>query len=555
MAFDSFSIRKIAENSIIDIDEIDSLVRDEFSLKDHDIDKAYGHFYFTESDKELGGFQKSISWVRLIHSIIYYSNIGCGYRDVYEILAALYETKNGPGSQVLLIQWPASTFEFTAKLIQFLKDNGLYVYVEYDDSSPDASCENLSHSKSILKSESGLFECDANGRLMNYYIDINIIDAPSIIEREQSFKHRVISAQTIIIPEGITHVPCDFFRMDLVKGSIVYPKTLTALGSKSEFDNLGFSIREKESNNDADINVLDEMICKVFGLTNLNPISDDYGHFKFPESINKAFERQESMSWVSLLHCIAYYSCIRYGRRSKNEIIGALYEMLTLAIKFPYSLITFTSKLLDYLDQEGLYVFFEYTADRKTIPADDKIYINRRNHSMYICCESGLFMCDEYGMLKRFYPSIHNILNEQKVRETYTFGKSYYKPCVHSLIIPEGVTSLEHDFFRGGYVKDQLHFPRTLVSLGDELNPCVFADSCLPDIIIPDNVRSIGEFAFGNSHIKSLRLTRVSRCEYLRQFKGAYIGTLFLPKECQQQWQHGLDGYAFLHDNNNVEFY
>ena len=318
----------------------------------------------------------------------------------------------------------------------------------------------------------------------------------------------------------------------------------------------GFCIREKESNQDVDINMLDEMICKEFGLTNLNPIDDDYGYYVFPESKETEWDNgQDSVSWVGLLHCIAYYSSIRPGRRTKNEIMGALYEMLTLAITFPHSTITFTSQLLDYIDQKGMCMFFEYTADRKSLPANDKLYINGRKHSMYIISESGVFMCDKYGMLKKFYPCIHNILNEQKIREVYTFGKSYYKPCVHSLIIPEGVTSLEHEFFRGGLVKDQIHFPQTLVSLGDRWNPGVFSDSCLPDIIIPNNVRSIGEFAFGNSHIKSLRLTHVLGCEYLRQFKGAQIRTVYLPKECKQQWQHGFDGYAFLHETNNVEFY
>ena len=318
---------------------------------------------------------------------------------------------------------------------------------------------------------------------------------------------------------------------------------------------IGFCIREKESNHDANINVLDEMICKEFDLTNLNPVADDYGYFVFPESQNEGFEGQESVSWVGLLHCIAYYSSIRYGKRSKNEIMGALHEMLTLAITFPPSTAPFMSRLLDFLDSKGLYVFFEYTTIRKTLSADDKIYINRKYHQMFISNESGVFECNDEGKLLRFYPDSQNLLDEAKVRETYTFGKSYYKPCIHSLIIPEGVTSLEHEFFRGGLVQDVIQLPSTLVSLGDKWNPGVFSDSCLPEIVIPDNVNSIGEFAFGNSRIKSLRLSRVFESEYLRQFKGAYIGTLFLPEECQQQWRQGFDGYVYLHEANNVEFY
>ena len=49
------------------------------------------------------------------------------------------------------------------------------------------------------------------------------------------------------------------------------------------------------------------------------------------------------------------------------------------------------------------------------------------------------------------------------------------------------------------------------------------SDACLPEILIPDNVNTIGEFGFGNSRVKSLRLTRVFECEYLRQIKGAFI--------------------------------
>ena len=236
MAFDSFSIKRIAENSIVDTDEVDKLVREKFSLRDNERDEPYGHFYFTESKEELGGFQKSISWAGLIHTIIYYSNIGYGYRDVYEILGALYETKNGPGSQGLLIKWPASAFEFTVKLIQFLKNNGLYVYVDYDDSSPNDFCENLSHSKSILKSESGLFECDANGRLLNFYPDINNIVDPSDVNGLQIIKHYSPSVRTLLIPEGVVSLPPNFFRGGFIQDSVVFPKSLTMLGSEFASD-------------------------------------------------------------------------------------------------------------------------------------------------------------------------------------------------------------------------------------------------------------------------------------------------------------------------------
>lgn len=232
MAFDSFSIKRIVGNSIMDIDEVDKLVREKFSLRDSERDKPYGHFYFTESDEELEGFQKSISWAELIHCIIYYSNIGTGYRDVYEILGALYETKYGPGSQVLLLQWPASIFEFTAELIQFLKDNGLYVYVDYDNSTTENYCENLPHSNFILKSESGIFMCDTNGRLLNFYPDINNILDPSDVNGQQFIEQYSPSVRTLLIPEGVVSLPPNFFRGGLILDSLTFPKSLTTLGSE-----------------------------------------------------------------------------------------------------------------------------------------------------------------------------------------------------------------------------------------------------------------------------------------------------------------------------------
>lgn len=309
-----------------------------------------------------------------------------------------------------------------------------------------------------------------------------------------------------------------------------------------------FSIRSISNNILVDENEIDRQVCEKF---NLNYSDEDYGHFLFTESEAEDFH-QKSISWVGLLDWIVYHALTLTGscRRSNLEIEAAL-AWTRQYVGMPESTVRFLSDLLEFFKENGYYVYvYGHSVDK-----EDDFFRNLYRGEIIFENESGVFLCGNSGELKRFFPAIENLLDKSIIRERYTFHEAYYKPCVHSLIIPEGVTSFEHDFLRGGYVKDQLQLPRTLVSLGDKWNPCVFADSCLPDIIIPNNVRSIGEFAFGNSHIKSLRLTHVLECEYLRQFKGAYIGTLYLPKECQQHWQMGFDGYAFLHDANNVEFY
>lgn len=310
-----------------------------------------------------------------------------------------------------------------------------------------------------------------------------------------------------------------------------------------------FDIRKITDNSRADLNEVDKLICDEFGLE----FSDkDYGHFFFTESEEELGAFQKSISWAGLIHVIAYYSNINYGKASNYDIEAAMTWIREYAVHFPHSAIVFTAKLVKFLKEKGFYVFVNFHRDEDR---NSNEYTNSYNSHKILKNESGVFECNDEGKLLRFYPDSQNLLDEAKVRETYTFGKSYYKPCIHSLIIPEGVTSLEHEFFRGGLVQDVIQLPSTLVSLGDKWNPGVFSDSCLPEIVIPDNVNSIGEFAFGNSRIKSLRLSRVFESEYLRQFKGAYIGTLFLPEECQQQWRQGFDGYVYLHEANNVEFY
>lgn len=123
MIFDSFSIRKITDNSIVNIDELDKMVCNELNLELKD--KDYGHFIFTESEEELGSFQKSISWVGLIHTIVYYSNIGYGKSSIYDLEAAMAWIKE------YAINFPCSTLQFTSKLVLLLKQKGLYVFVNY----------------------------------------------------------------------------------------------------------------------------------------------------------------------------------------------------------------------------------------------------------------------------------------------------------------------------------------------------------------------------------------------------------------------------------------
>lgn len=169
-----------------------------------------------------------------------------------------------------------------------------------------------------------------------------------------------------------------------------------------------------------------------------------------------------------------------------------------------------------------------YYSQNTPTEKDNDVFINQVNNSVVYRNETGLYECDEQGMLMKYYPSIDNLLGESVVREHYTFGDEYYSPCVKRMVIPEGVKSLRDEFFRGGLVENELILPSTLTSI----EYCVLANTHLSKVILPDSLEMIGGFAFGNSIIEELVYPRkIFDYPYLRQFKGSRIKHLFLPKE------------------------
>ena len=173
-----------------------------------------------------------------------------------------------------------------------------------------------------------------------------------------------------------------------------------------------------------------------------------------------------------------------------------------------------------------------YYSQNTPTEKDNDVFINQVNNSVVYRNETGLYECDEQGMLMKYYPSIDNLLGESVVREHYTFGDEYYSPCVKRMVIPEGVKSLRDEFFRGGLVENELILPSTLTSIGSHHDGCVLANTHLSKVVLPDSLEMIGVFAFGNSIIEELVYPRkIFDYPYLRQFKGSRINNLFLPKE------------------------
>ncbi len=158
-----------------------------------------------------------------------------------------------------------------------------------------------------------------------------------------------------------------------------------------------------------------------------------------------------------------------------------------------------------------------------------------RNRLKPIKNECGTFYVDEYGILQDFHPSCNNpfIEDEYENHDHYTYSSN---KSIRNLIIPEGVKGFEGCSFRGIRVLEKFELPESLEEIGDDSfqddkRQCVFAGSILPKVIIPENVKKIGIFAFGHCHINELLLPASIHSCYGRQFKDGYIGRLYLPVE------------------------
>lgn len=311
-----------------------------------------------------------------------------------------------------------------------------------------------------------------------------------------------------------------------------------------------FSIRRLTDNTVVDLYEVDKMVCEKF---NLVFSDEDYGHFfiTLTEEEQKRGGQlgnsQKTISWAGLVNLIIEDSFINYGKCSAYDMEAAVAWVREHGVRLPRSISEMISNLMHFLNEKGLYIFVNYHRIRDEHVCASNGYLIYKN-------QSGVFECDNRGNLLNFYPDVENLLEESVVREVYQYDKDFYRPCVRELIIPEGVVSIDGPFFNHGYVKDEIRFPESLRSIGGSQYP-VFAHSHFPWVVIPERVSMIGLLAFCHSEMESVRMERLFECKYLRQFREADVGTLYLPKECRQEWEQHRERYTYLFEAGEVEFY
>lgn len=149
--------------------------------------------------------------------------------------------------------------------------------------------------------------------------------------------------------------------------------------------------------------------------------------------------------------------------------------------------------------------------------------------------DSGSFWIDSDGVLMDFDTDLW-------------FRPRDDKRILYKLNIPEGVTAIPSEMFRGYIVFSDISFPKSLRCIGVGYGGgCAFSDSWLPDLVLPENLEALGNFVFGSTVVRSVTIPH--NPEKLlplqaRQFKDAYIGELRVPVEYrdvmhENSWKDG----------------
>ena len=144
--------------------------------------------------------------------------------------------------------------------------------------------------------------------------------------------------------------------------------------------------------------------------------------------------------------------------------------------------------------------------------------------------ESGSFWIDSDGVLMDFAPSIW-------------FRPRNDMQIIYELNIPEGVTAIPSEMFQEYIVHMQITFPKSLRCIGVGYGTgSAFRYSWLPDLVLPENLEVLGDYAFASTVIRSVTIPhnpeKILPLQ-ARQFFGADIGEFRVPAAYRYALQGG----------------
>lgn len=142
--------------------------------------------------------------------------------------------------------------------------------------------------------------------------------------------------------------------------------------------------------------------------------------------------------------------------------------------------------------------------------------------------DSGSFWVDSDGVLMDFSPNIwFKPRNDTKI--------------LYDLNIPEGVTAIPSEMFQEYVIHMQITFPKSLRCIGVGCGMgSAFRYSWLPDLVLPENLEVLGDYAFASTVIRSVTIPHEPKKILplqARQFFGADIGEFRVPVKYKNAFQ------------------
>lgn len=146
--------------------------------------------------------------------------------------------------------------------------------------------------------------------------------------------------------------------------------------------------------------------------------------------------------------------------------------------------------------------------------------------------ESGCFVHIE-GIVINFTPNPNNVIpGGIDAPDGWSGEIIHYDNAIRSLIVPDGIKGFGDEFLRGWAITESVVFPDSLLYIGTEDGVGgTFANCFLPEIVLPESLKIIGNFAFGHCYIEKLVVNPANKSKNNRQFKDSTIKKLYLPKK------------------------
>lgn len=212
-----FEIRHLTSCMCENLEKLDKIICDSLGLQSSPYD--YGHFLLFEGETS----QTSISWVKLIHEILYYSDMDYGMKmksEVFDAFFAKHTLKSSPRVTCML-----------PRLLDLLYDElNMYIIKVFPGDNPQI-LKNIHTREVILKNETGAFLCNEDGKLLSYYPSIEVLmDKPTEIENYPNCFYKPC-IRAMKIPEGVTSFSSNFFRFGMIEEELILPNSLKTIGT------------------------------------------------------------------------------------------------------------------------------------------------------------------------------------------------------------------------------------------------------------------------------------------------------------------------------------